>query len=141
MQIFLTPPLTGKAGVSKMARVPEGEMFLPTTPALWVKNFIHLNLKQFKTVHNRIQVRTDTTGTVWYLTDTQIQSININFSCPVSVQRSLYARGGKKRRFFPHTEIGTESKGQEVSGFPNICCILVCHRSFNMLLRCCVSQR
>ena len=30
----------GRGGVSKMAPVPEGEIFLPTTPALWVKNFI-----------------------------------------------------------------------------------------------------
>ena len=36
------PPGTrrGEGGVSKMARVPEGEICLPTTPTLWVKNFI-----------------------------------------------------------------------------------------------------
>ena len=47
MQIFLStrpapppgdPPV--RKGVSKMARVPEGEICLPTTPTLWVKNFI-----------------------------------------------------------------------------------------------------
>ena len=53
-----------------MAPVPEGEIFSPTIPALWV-TINHLNLKQFKTVHYRIHVRTDTTDTVRYLTETQ----------------------------------------------------------------------
>ena len=31
--------------------------------------------------------------------------------------RSIYASGGKKGDFFPHTQLGTEYKGKEVSGF------------------------
>ena len=43
MQPLLTPPpqlLGGERGVAKMAPVPEGEIFSPTTPTLGVKNFI-----------------------------------------------------------------------------------------------------
>ena len=32
------PPPQGTGGVSKMARVPKGEIFSPTTPTLWLKN-------------------------------------------------------------------------------------------------------
>ena len=45
------PPSGGRAGVAKMAPVPDGEIFSPTTLALWVKtlfSFNCLNLKQFK---------------------------------------------------------------------------------------------
>ena len=94
-----------------MAQVPEEEIFWPTTPALWVKNFIlyyHLNLKQYKTVHYRIQDRMDTTGTVRYLTD--IQSINQLFMSCMSVYQD-HAMGGKKGDYFPHTQLGSESRG------------------------------
>ena len=62
--------------------------------------FIHLNLKQFTMVHYRIQVRTDTTGTMGYLTDTQ--SINqLLMSCQFT-KINLF-KGREKRRFFPPT--------------------------------------
>ena len=38
--LSLPPPPLGKAGVAKMAKVPEDEIFSPTTSALWAKNFI-----------------------------------------------------------------------------------------------------
>ena len=73
-----------------------------------------INLKQFTMVHYRIQVRTDTTGTVQYLTDTQ--SINqLLMSCQCT--KIYLCKGREKRRFFPPTQLGTESKGKEVSGF------------------------
>ena len=42
--IFLDPPpFHGeRGGVSKMVTVPEEEIFLPTTPALWVKKLYSL---------------------------------------------------------------------------------------------------
>ena len=65
-------------------------------------------------VHYRIQVRTDTTGTVQYLTDTQ--SINqLLMSCQCT--KIYLCKGREKRRFFLPTQLGTESKGEEVSGF------------------------
>ena len=68
-----------------------------------------LNLKQFKTVQYRIQARTDTTGTVGYLTDTQsINKLLMSRQC-IEI---IYARDGKKEDFPPHTAtVGTESKG------------------------------
>ena len=65
-------------------------------------------------VHYRIQVRTDTTGTVRYLTDTQ--SINqLLMSCQCT--KINLCKGREKGDFVPHTQLGTESKGEEVSGF------------------------
>ena len=67
-----------------MALVPDGEIFSPTTLALWVKtlfSFNCLNLKQFKQ-YSRIQVRTNTTGAVRYLKDTQsIDQILMSCQC------------------------------------------------------------
>ena len=64
-----------------------------------------------------IQVRTDKTGMVWYLTDTQ--SINqLLMSCQCT--EINLCKGREKGDFFPHTRLGTESKGEEVSGFRDI---------------------
>ena len=57
-----------------------------------------INLKQFKTGHYRIQVRTDTTGMVWYLTYTL--SINqLLMSCHCT--EINLCKGREKRDFSP----------------------------------------
>ena len=113
----LDPPPTpwrGRKSRQNGASAWRRNFFSPTTPALWAKTLFSINLKQFTTVHYSIQVRTYTTGTVRYLTDTK--SINqLLMSCQCT--RSIYASGGKKEIFSPHTQLGTESKGKEVSGF------------------------
>ena len=98
--LITPPPWWGEGRVSKMAPVPEGEHFHPTHPhTLFSVNC--LNLKQFKTVHYRIQVRTDTTGMVRYLTYTH--SINqLLMSCQYI--KIILCKGKEKRRLFPpHT--------------------------------------
>ena len=93
-----------------MAQVPEEEIFFAhhTRPVGKKFSINRLNLKQFKTVHYRIQVRTDTRGTVQHLTNTQ--SVNqILMSCQCT--KIILCKGRGKGDFFLHTQLGTESKG------------------------------
>ena len=85
-----------------MVWAPEGEIFSPTTPALRVKTLFSMNpLKQYSTLQD--------TGQDWrlqYLTDQSTPHV-------LSV-----CKGREKGDLFPHTQLGTESKGKEASGFP-----------------------